>query len=428
MPLVILYFVLFPLGQLLRIENTLFDIPFAVQLIDVVPVVSAVYVLLSKQKVHPLRKHFIYFWAVCLLSLLLAATRYPLSEVLRGSLYLIRFVSYYFLFEMIWNLRNRWIATKNSEFPPIITSWLLGVLSATALFGWLQYFLIPDLRWLKMFNWDDHLYRLAGTILDPGFMGILMVFGVLITSTLLLNVQGETSTSSESINSKLTPKKGVTLSIHRCVYGGLSLFFIATLLFTYARASYIALIVGIGVIIFDRIKRRNTKNVNWIPAFAGMTMLAVLVLGAFIFLLPRTAGEGVKLERLNSIYEKGKNYQETLAIFRDYPVFGVGFNTLCSERALRYGGKTFESHACSGSDSSILFILVTTGVVGGIVFFNIIVQLIKHISKNVYSQMLMACGPALLVHSLFLNSLFYPWVMGIFVVLLGLSVSERKMQ
>ncbi len=391
--LVIVYFLLFPFGQLLRIETSIFDISITFHILDIIVGLSIPVVLFCKLQKHPLRKHFSYFWFICFLSLLLAVTRYPLLEVLQGSLYLLRFISYYFFFELVWNITNKEQKSINKS---KIIFWLTVTLVVTGIFGWLQYLLLPDLRYLKAFGWDDHLYRLAGTILDPGFMGILMVFGFLI-----------------SISNFLYSKKKLFLS--------LSLVFLITCLFTYARASYIALFAGSLWILFIQIRQMKLK----VHSFAFGTLIIITALGGLIFLLPRTAGEGVRLERTNSIHEKFRNYRETLQIVSDFPVFGVGFDTLCAERVRRFSDKG-ESHSCSGSDSSFLLVLATTGVVGGVAFLS----LISHIAslrprlgeQNIYRKMFVACGIALLVHSLFLNSLFYPWVMGVMVILLAVSV------
>lgn len=395
--IITLYFILFPFGQLLRIEANLLDIPFAIHPLDLVVMASIPIVLLNKLDAHPLRKHFAYFWFICLFSLLVASTRYPISEVLRGSLYLIRFISYYFFFEVVWNTQR----TKDNKQKMI--NILIGALVITALLGWFQYFYMPDLRFLRAFNWDDHLYRLAGTVFDPGFMGILMVFGSLITLIVY----------------RKTKKKLFIVYF---------LLFFLTCLFTYARASYIALTTGMFFII-QSIIVKNFKGRSRIRS--GMTIVGVFVsivflISVLLYLLPRAASEGVLLERTNSIFEKYKNYKETIGIVSDNPVLGTGFNTLCSERTIRFGGKGFESHACSGSDSSILFILATVGVVGGIVLLNALIQIPKYIKKSEYSKMLLACSTTLFVHSLFLNSLFYTWVMGVMATLLALNVKSVK--
>jgi hypothetical protein len=371
--IIFLYFILFPFGQLLRLEIAPFGIPFAFHALDFIVLLSIPYILFNRLNPHPIRKYFYFFWYICFFSLLIAATRYPIVEVVRGSFYLLRIIAYYFFFEVIWNYER-----KGSILKIVLYSLL-----ATAAFGWFQYFFAPDLRYLKLFNWDDHLNRLTGTILDPGFMGILMVFGCLMSFVRFIQTKRLSSFTS-------------------------ALFFFITLGFTYSRASYLALFCGVSIILW------KLKKFRYMAISIGIALL-------MLFLLPKGDGEGVHLLRTNSIFQKGKNYQETISIISDFPVFGVGYNTICSERTIRIADSS-SNHACSGSDSSILFVLATTGVLGLFAFIKIIIEVIHSIKGEANSLLATAIGVALLIHSLFLNSLFYPWVMGIVVTILALTL------
>jgi hypothetical protein len=385
--IILFYFILFPFGQLLRFEIAPYGIHFAFHLLDLVVLLSIPIVFFYRTKPHLLRKYFYYFWYICFFSLLLSATRYPITEVIRASLYLIRFISYYFFFEVVWNyIESRKQKTKSKE---TILSIVLYSLLTTAILGWLQYLYAPDLRYLKLFNWDDHFYRLTGTILDPGFMGILMVFGSLISEIRFVQ-----------------SRKIVQLF--------LTIFFLITLGFTYSRASYLALILSLIVFLFS-LTRSHLARLR-------IVLISVVLFCSLIYLLPKGGGEGVNLLRTNSIFEKATNYQETIEIISDFPVFGVGYNTLCSERMRRFDNQNFDSHSCSGSDSSFLFILATTGVIGLFAFIKILFQVVHPIKSTEYSNIIIPVGIALFIHSLFLNSLFYPWVMGIIATLLALTL------
>ncbi len=377
--IILLYFILFPFGQLLRFEIAPFGIHFAFHILDFITVLAIPTILFNHSKPHPIRRYFYYFWYICLFSLLIAMIRYPIGGIVRGSLYLARFISYYFFFEVVWNYTK-----ENKERKQKVLSIVIYSLLVTATFGWLQYFYSPDLRYLKIFNWDDHFYRLTGTVLDPGFMGILMGFGSLITG----------------IHYYKTKKLSQLL---------LSIFFLLTLGFTYSRASYISLIAGVSIIFW------NLKKFRYI-------IISLVIISLMLFLLPKGEGEGVNLFRTNSIFEKVTNYRETIEIISDFPVFGTGFNTLCSERINQFNDQSFESHSCSGSDSSFLFILATTGVLGLFAFIKIIFQMVHSVKDKEYSVLSIPMGVSLLIHSLFLNSLFYPWVMGVLFALFALTI------
>lgn len=385
----VLFFLLFPYGQLLRIETSFFGVGISVHPIDIVALLATASVLLGNRTRSRLRIAFRYFWGIAFFSLLLSSHVYPYQEVLRGSLYLLRFISYYFFFELVTSIV---LSAKTHEHERVF-SWVFISLVITAFLGWIQYIWLFDLRSLKVLNWDDHLYRLTGTILDPGYMGILMVFGSLVSLVYFL--------CNKKIWSLVT-----------------MIFFTATMLFTYSRASYLSFVAGLIIIVYSSVQTHFHK--------LKLIALSSLAICGLLLLLPRTAGEGVKLERLYSISGRIENYKETFAIMRDSPVFGIGFNTLCSERIRRFDGVGFASHACSGSDSSMLFVFVTTGVVGGMVFLKLLAQIRKNVDYTMYGKMFLACSGSLLVHSFFLNSLFYPWVLGVMAIFLALSTKENR--
>lgn len=228
--------------------------------------------------------------------------------------------------------------------------WLKYLCLALAVLGLLQYLVIPDTRFLASLNWDDHYYRLISTVFDPNFLGLIFVLGLI-----LFNLQ-------------ILP----------------SLILLIALLLTYSRSSYLSLL---AVILAYVILKKKFKF-----------LLLILV---FIFLpfLPRPGGEGVKLERVFSINQRLANYREGLQLIKVSPVFGLGFNTL------RFIRRDFTSHAAAGLDSSLLFVLATTGIVGLLAYLNLL--------KSLWPTSLLVklSLVAVLVHSFFQNSLFYPLIM-----------------
>jgi hypothetical protein len=77
------------------------------------------------------------------------------------------------------------------------------------------------------------------------------------------------------------------------------------------------------------------------------------------------------------------------------------------------------SKAAAGLDSSLLFIAATTGVVGLAAFIFLFVSMIR-LAQGRFRTIYLASVAAVAVHSLFVNSLFYPWVMVWLWVLTGL--------
>jgi len=251
--------------------------------------------------------------------------------------------------------------------------------------GWLQYFLYKDLTYLKFYGWDDHLGRLVGTFFDPGFTGIIICSAFFVTFL-------------KYIYSK---KK---------IYLYLSLIFLISLLFTYSRASYLALLFGLILLFLVK------KKVKYLISFSLIIFLMMLI-------LPRGKGEGVRLERTKSILLRMENYKETLDVFRKSPLFGIGFNNICwAKNNLFYEETT--SHSCFGSDSSFLLILATTGTLGFLAFLNLLKNVFLNLSKNYYGELAKIFLFSTIIHCLFVNSLFYPFVMGISALYLGLSFRE----
>ena len=219
---------------------------------------------------------------------------------------------------------------------------------------------------------------MVGTFLDPGFTGIILVFGFLIVVTKYFQ----------------TKSKKYLLLI---------LFFTLSVAFTYSRAAYLALIAGVITFAY----------------FYKKFLLALIFIFAFLFLifvLPRPEGEGVKLERISSVESRLENYSESLSLMKTSPIFGLGFNNICVAKEQFLGKVDNSSHSCSGVDSSLLFVIATVGVVGFLVFADLITGFIRNSSHNIYGLLFIASLAALFVDSLFINSLFYPWVMGYLAV------------
>jgi len=118
-----------------------------------------------------------------------------------------------------------------------------------------------------------------------------------------------------------------------------------------------------------------------------------------------------------------ENYQEAFSIFKKHPLLGVGFNTY------RYTQRDYNilseeewqtSHSAAGVDSSFLFVLATTGILGFLSYLWLYFKVLRG-SKGI---LITASIIAMVVHAFFLNSLFYPWIMVWFWILLA-STSER---
>ena len=372
------FVLLFPFGQLLRFEVSFLGRIIPILAVDVASGLTLfLYPYLEKPKISKLFLNFIW---VSLFSLILSVAYFDIGSVFVGSFYLVRILAYFSFFVLAWNLIKCDLQLKKTLFGVITVSLIF-----TAVLGWVQDFWFFDLTSLKYLGWDDHLGRITGTFLDPTFAGITFVFAFF---TVLL---------------KLVREK-------RKIFLFLSLFFLLSIAFTYSRASFLSLLAG-GIAVTFLEKKIRVKLL-----FLGLFV-------AILIFLPRSKGEGVRLERTRSIEARVGNYRETLQIFRQYTVLGVGMNNLCSFR-VKMSGQSGRSHSCGGSDSSLLYILATTGVVGFFVFSNLVLGFFRSISSDYYGNLTKICIISLGIHSIFANSLFYPWVIGFASLLLAASVRE----
>lgn len=380
--IILAYLVVFPFGQLLKQKISIFGLPVSILAVDLIAATSLIF-LIKKKNRHGIEKYITAFLLSAAFSYVISIFIFKDLKVIFGAFYFFRILTYFSFFLLSRKL-SRGKITKDY----IIKS-LVSISAIVAVFGWIQYLFLPDLRHLYYLGWDDHLFRLVGSFLDPGFTGIILVLGLLL-----------------SLNIYLNSKKSSFLI--------LTLFLLLTVAFTYSRASYVSLIVGFAAILL--MKKAFRKTV--------LFLCAIFIL--MISFLPRPQSSGVELERTYSIYSRITDYSKTVQVWKKSPLFGVGFNNLCLAKQKYLKNDNFESHSCSGSDSSLLLVLATTGVVGFVLFLNLIIQLFKHREKGIYGEMFLISLMSVLTHSLFVNSLFYTWVMGWMALLAGLSLGRKN--
>ena len=382
----ILFLLLFPIGQLgrallgsgiyLNFQEVVLGMGFLTSLL--------VYPKILKYLLNqPLLRSILAFILFSTLSLILNPLHLNASEWITSSLYLIRFVLYMWVYIAAKIL----IKTQPELKLPMLTSlFFAGV--AISLFGLIQYFLYPNLRNLYYLGWDPHEYRLFSTLLDPNFTGIILLLTIYLGDKLY--------------------KRNIIVII------GIIVCLVAFML-TYSRSSYIALFLSLPFILYNQ--------VSW-KIIASIYFFIIVS----IFLLPRPFGEGVKLERTSTLSSRVESYRQSIEIIQKYPIFGVGFNAVrYAKRAMGFLPEVNwqDDHAGSGVDNSFLFSWITSGV-GGIVslvgFFFIVLKVAyrKLTLKNTSSRMIIASTVAIIIHSQFVNSLFFPWVMGWYFLLLGL--------
>lgn len=329
-------------------------------------------------------------------SALLAVPRFGLDsfQILFSLAYLARWVAYFALYVAVVNVVRR------GEVEQVWRA-LEGTALALAGFGVFQAAFLPDLPFLiwpdarRYLDWDPQGHRLVSTYLDPNFIGGVFVLVLLVQLARLA--------------------LGVRMPMWR---PGLVAF---ALLLTVSRSSVLALLVGGAIVLAAAGMGRRLRRF----VLAGLALLA-LALPAII----RFADRYNKLELDYSAISRVVAWLRAWEVFSDNPVIGVGFNTYgFVQRAYGF------AHPGQGGfslDGGIVFIAVMTGVVGVAVFAAMCGSVVLRCRRTwrrtdrPAAERGLAIGVgagtvAIVVHSLFINSLLYPFVMEPLFVLWALA-------
>jgi hypothetical protein len=340
-------------------------------------------------------KAIIFFTIIGFISLVLNSYSLQHGQLFVSFLYLLRWISYasiYFIVRMIGKT-----STSTVE-------WMLILIGFIVLgFGYLQYFLYPNLRNLFYLGWDEHNYRMFSVFLDPNYAGCFFVLYVIF----LLGL------AHYNLKKKLQTKTLI-------IFLGIILSFPAIFL-SYSRSALLMVIVSSVLYIF-LIKKKK------LIFLFSITFLAFLTL-----LYPTFDKENTNLFRKKSSFARIESYERSLNIIKDHLLIGVGFN------AYRYAAERYETnkqksvflnHAGAGSDSSLLFVFATTGIVGLLIYINMWVKVFQEAFikynkvNNTYAIIVICSVTGLFINSLFINSLFFPVIMLWTWVIIGIMKNE----
>lgn len=368
----------FTLGEVARIQ---FPNGVAIKALDIAVFLFVVLSILHSRKklARPgLAKPILIFFSIAVFSLLFNLLNLKTNEFLISSLYLIRWIAYagvYFI-----------VANFSSDLKKKMPNLLVIAGGVILSLGFAQYLLYPNLRNLYYLGWDEHLYRLFSTFLDPNFAGAFFVLYFLFVLDLFFK-----------------KRRKILVFILTATLIGIVL--------TFSRSAYLSLIVG--VFAYSLLRGEKRFIIGLLVVFS----VTVLVLSLVGF-----RSEGTNLLRTASSEARLESAREALTVFRNNPILGIGFNAY-KYASDRYGfieESRFPSHASSGTDNSFLFVLATTGVFGFIAYIYLWFKIIS-LSFSKKEAVLFSSSIALLFSSLFINSLFYTFIMLWMWILLGLE-------
>ncbi len=299
------------------------------------------------------------FYGVGLLSLLISVSFFPVMDVVKGVLYLLRFFLYSSILLIVPSVPN----------PKKI---LITTGVAVALLGFLQFLFFPNFEFLTQFGFDPHQYRLTSTFLDPNFVGIFLVIIL-------------------------------SLTFEKKMWGTSAIIAVAILL-TYSRSTYLflgILLLGWGM----------TTSKKFLLIF-----LTCVVLGLFIPRVSERIMGGFTVD--SSAVERFESWQDGWRVFQNYPLIGVGLGNyrVAQEQLNLFKVYSPEGgHAGGGVDSSLLFVLASTGVIGLGCYLWFWFQVFRK-KKNLRIIII-----GLFIASQFVNALFFPPIMLLYFTLIGMK-------
>lgn len=257
----------------------------------------------------------------------------------------------------------------------------LGVGLLIALGGLLQYFLLPDTRFLRFLGWDDHYYRLIGTLFDPNFTGLILVM------TLFL---------------------AASLKLKSWLKGGVVLILTPAIALTYSRATYLSLLVAGAALFWLQLKEKRQLSY-------GLFLVIFLIFFSLPF-LPRPGGEGVNLQRTYSITSRTQSSYSALTNLRPYQwLIGRGW-FVPFENRVEVKNEPVKADTAHFPDSLFVYSFAATGGVGLILGLLILVNWGQALYKK--DVFIFAAFIAVIIHSQVNHSLFQPFV---FIYLLSFS-------
>ncbi len=356
--LLILTIFTWPFGQLLAFQFPGFPVTF--YLLDIVLGLLIISLILKKKHrlqivSDPIFKPILIFNLVAVLSLLINFKSLAAGGFIYPLLYLGRLFIYPSAY---WAIKAH---SKKNILKLITISFVLF-----CLLGILQYLFLPDMRYLKLIGFDDHYYRLIGSLYDPNFTGAILA--------------------------------GASLLFISLGSWAVSLPLVVLLALTFSRASYLCFLLGVIYLLIS-----NKKY---------SLFFLLVCLGLLIWVIPKPFGEGVNLLRTFSIFSRIESWTVGINLFLQKPLLGWGYNTLRS-----LAGDRFQI------DNSYLFVAATTGFLGLLSFLSFLKKALNEIPLP--SKLFIL---TILIHSLFNNSFFYIWINLAFWVMLALPLKEYKQE
>lgn len=273
--------------------------------------------------------------------------------------------------------------------------------------GWgiLQYVLLPDVRFLHTFGWDDHYYRLIGPLLDPNFAGLLTILTLFYWQSCAHLVKRYTQ---KTLNS------GVKL--FHLINNSVWLVLFTSLAMTFSRSSWLALIGSLALMAF-------WPKTRPVITFKIVGIWVCILIGSYVF-LPKPTGEGVDITRTSTISARTDLNRYLLSSMQplDWVIGKGAFNFRVATEPKSTG--TVPTTAIQ--PDNVFVQLVGSIGVGGI----LLVILLLWQKRQTVSQLdpwLVGIIWAVLIHAQFNNSLFQPQILLLLLAGVVRPLSAKKL-
>ncbi len=343
------------------------------------------------------------FLLVAILSFALNAAGRTSEEQLVGLGYLLRLIAYAtaFLLGYWFGADHKWLLQR----------WFAYLLAGLISLGLVILAVMPDFSLLVALGWDPHQWRLSSTWLDPNYFGsfLAMAFVFLLA---------------------LAPRPWRYNQTRSWLWMIGLLIIWAALYLTFSRSALFTVLVG-GVLV--------SILISW------RTFLVFFLLFAITFSLPSRWQD-----RLNQALTFTKNidtptaqadptanarldsWKRALEVTAQAPVLGIGYNfyqyaqrdlAIISEETVE------QNRSAAGSDSSLLTVLATTGILGATAFIGFLAALAAWLwrrRKAPWALGSLGLLVAWFVSSWFNNTMLYPLILAPSLLILGAALHNRE--
>lgn len=312
---------------------------------------------------------------------------FSLGHIVEALLYLFRFV--YFLF--IAYMAARYVCGRGRLTQALKFVNLCYI--AVCLIGYFQLFFYPSaLEWYAVFekigvhfSGDPHVGRLVSTDFDPNYLSSCLLVGI-------------------TVNFYLLRQECRRFAVNRYAVKRILIFFfyVLTILLTKSRSGILGLAVLLAYLYISSIDFRRVRIRDLV------TVTAVVLVGGYLIFF----SDIYVFQRIRSVLQdpsalsRFSSWGHALKVFWETGFIGLGYNLYPAYQDVFYA--VVENNARGGVDSSLLMVLITTGLVGFILFAAHIVAVWKQKNARRYVRALIL---AALIICNFNNLLFYSiWV------------------